>query len=263
MTAALAIAVFLSVAMAGAWRVGQTSGRSGQVDAIWTAATGLACLGAVASGAAQTPRALLIGLFLIVWAGRLSLYLWRRAAHGEDSRYAALKQQWGDKAASRMFLFLQAQAVAAWPLALSAYAAAASPRAAPDLRDGLALLVFVVAVAGEAIADAQMAAFRADPANRGGICERGLWAWSRHPNYFFEWLGWIGLPLLAIDAGYPWGWLALLAPAEMYYLLVYVSGVPPLEETMRKSRGAAFDDYCRRVSAFWPAPPTPRGSPLP
>ena len=223
---------------------------------MWAMATGLACLAAAASGAARTPRALLIAAFLSVWALRLCVYLWRRAAHGEDSRYAALKQQWGDSAASRMFLFLQIQAVASWPLALSAYVAAASPRPALDLRDGLAALVFVAAVIGEGVADAQMAAFKANASHRGGICESGLWAWSRHPNYFFEWLGWIGLPLLAIDAEYPWSWLTLLAPAEMYYLLVYVSGLPPLEASMRKSRGAAaFDAYCARVNAFWPAPP--------
>ena len=90
------------------------------------------------------------------------------------------------------------------------------------------------------------------------ICERGLWGWSRHPNYFFEWLGWLGWPLLAIGAGYPWGWLSLLAPAWMYYLLVHISGVPPLEEAMRKSRGEAYADYAARVNAFWPAPPRSR-----
>jgi steroid 5-alpha reductase family enzyme len=253
---ALAIALFLSAAMAGGWALGLRSGRSGQIDAVWALATGLGCLAAVAYGAAQPPRAWLIAAFVAVWSARLSLYLWRRSAHGEDPRYAALKAQWGDKAPQRLFLFLQIQAVASWPLALSAFAAAASPRPALDFRDALGAAVFVAALAGEAIADAQMAAFKADPKNRGGICETGLWAWSRHPNYFFEWFGWLGLPLAAIDAGYGWGWLALLAPAEMYLLLVYVSGIPPLEETMRKSRGAAFDAYSRRVSLFWPRPPS-------
>jgi steroid 5-alpha reductase family enzyme len=255
MLPAIAIAVFRSIALAGAWGQGQRSGRSGQVDAIWTVATGFACLAAVAVGTDHAPRGLLIGAYLFVWSARLAYYLWRRSAHGEDPRYAALKAQWGENAAWRMFLFLQVQAVASWPLALSAYVAAASPRPAPDWRDGLALAIFVVALAGEAIADAEMAAFKADPNNRGGICEKGLWAWSRHPNYFFEWLGWVGLPLAATDIGYAWGWLALLAPLQMYFLLVYVSGVPPLEESMRKSRGAAFEAYSRRVSLFWPRPP--------
>jgi steroid 5-alpha reductase family enzyme len=256
--AALAIAILLSSAMAAAWRVGETSGRSGRVDALWTFATGAACLVAVALAERQTARSAIAAGFLAIWSVRLGSYLWRRAEHGDDPRYAALREQWGDKAPRRMFAFLQIQAVASWPLAISAYAAAASPRPAPDLRDGLALLVFVAALAGETIADRQMAAFKAEPSHRGHICERGLWGWSRHPNYFFEWLGWLGFPLLAIDFGYSWGWLAWLAPAWMYYLLVHVSGLPPLEEAMRRSRGAAFDAYRARVSAFWPMPPRSR-----
>jgi steroid 5-alpha reductase family enzyme len=244
--------------MAGAWVVGDRSGRSGQVDAIWTFATGAACLAAIWAGAAQPARAGLVAVYIAIWSLRLGSYLWKRAEHGEDPRYAALKEQWGDKARSRLFLFLQIQAVSSWPLAISAYFAAASPRPSPDLADLLAVLVFAAALGGEAVADRQMAAFKADPRNRGGICERGLWGWSRHPNYFFEWLGWLGLPLLAMDPSHPWGWLAWLAPAWMYFLLVYVSGLPPLEESMRRSRGAAFERYAARVSAFWPLPPRSR-----
>ena len=252
---ALAIAVFLAIVMAAAWKVGEASGRSGRVDAIWTFATGAACLAATAFGAERPARALIAAAFLGIWSIRLGVYLWRRAEHGDDPRYAALKAQWGEKAPLRMFGFLQIQAIAAWPLAIAAYVAAASPRPAPDLRDGLALLVFAAALSGEALADRQMAAFKADARHVGRICESGLWGWSRHPNYFFEWLGWLGFPLLAVGAGYPWGWLAFLAPAWMYYLLVHVSGLPPLEESMRRSRGAAFDAYSARVSAFWPIPP--------
>jgi steroid 5-alpha reductase family enzyme len=251
---ALAIAIFLSLAMAAGWWIGQASGRSGRIDAVWSLATGLAGIGAVTIAGGHRPRALLIALYLAIWAVRLGFYLWRRAKHGEDPRYAALKEQWGEAAPLRLFLFLQLQAVAAWPLAFSAYVAAGAPGDI-GLRDALALLVFAAALIGEAVADAQMAAFKANPDNRGGICETGLWSWSRHPNYFFEWFGWLGLPLLAIGPGYPLGWLAWLAPLEMYWLLVKVSGVPPLEEAMRRSRGKAFEPYAARVSVFWPMPP--------
>jgi steroid 5-alpha reductase family enzyme len=249
------VALALSAAMAGAWGVGQASGRSGQVDAIWTFATGAACLAAIVLARGPWPRAVVAGAFILVWSLRLGTYLWRRARHGEDPRYAALKEQWGERAALRMFGFLQIQAVASWPLVLSAYVAAAASRPSPDWRDAAAAVVFVAALAGEAVADRQMAAFKADPANKGGICEAGLWGWSRHPNYFFEWLGWLGFPLLA---GGGFGWLALAAPVWMYVLLVYVSGLPPLEEAMRRSRGPRFEDYARRVNAFWPAPPRKR-----
>ena len=252
--ALIAIAVFLSLAMAGAWRLAIGSGLSGRADAIWTFATGLAGLAALAAGAVHPARALIPAIYLALWSGRLGSYLWRRSAHGDDPRYAQLKREWGDKASVRLLQFLQIQSVASWPLVLGAYVAAAAPRAALDIRDILAGLIFAAALIGEGVADAQMAAFKADPANKGGICQRGLWGWSRHPNYFFEWLGWLGFPLLALEADHPWGLLSLLAPAWMYYLLVHVSGLPPLEKAMQASRGAAWDAYAARVSAFWPLP---------
>jgi steroid 5-alpha reductase family enzyme len=84
--------------------------------------------------------------------------------------------------------------------------------------------------------------------------ESGLWAWSRHPNYFFQWLGWLAYPIIALDPARPVTWLSLAAPAVMYGLLRHVSGVPPLEEAMLKSRGDTFRDYQRRVSVFFPLP---------
>jgi steroid 5-alpha reductase family enzyme len=106
------------------------------------------------------------------------------------------------------------------------------------------------------IADRQLAAFRDDPANKGRVCDVGLWGMSRHPNYFFEWMGWFAYTIIAIDfsGGYPWGWLALAGPALMYWLLVHASGIPPLEAHMLRSRGQAFRDYQHRVNAFWPGP---------
>jgi steroid 5-alpha reductase family enzyme len=134
--------------------------------------------------------------------------------------------------------------------------AARNPRPLSWL-DGAALIVLLVAISGEALADRQLRRFRADPANHGRVCDLGLWGWSRHPNYFFEWLVWVAYALLAIDpfGGYPWGWLALFAPAFMYWLLVYVSGVPPLEQQMLRSRGEKYREYQARVSAFIPLPP--------
>jgi len=94
--------------------------------------------------------------------------------------------------------------------------------------------------------------FRNDPAHHGKVCEAGLWRWSRHPNYFFEWLYWTAYPLLALGSG--WFWPALVGPALIYWLLVHVSGIPPLEAQMLRSRGDAYRDYQRRVRAFFPLP---------
>jgi steroid 5-alpha reductase family enzyme len=190
-----------------------------------------------------------------IWSLRLGLHIVQRTAGGhEDPRYTEYRHRWGDSYQIKMFGLLQVQALFAFIPALSMLLAARNP--APDFRllDGLALLVIIVALVGEAVADRQMRAFRANPANRGKVCDTGLWRYSRHPNYFFEWLGWIAYPLFAIDAAWPWGWLALSAPAVMYWLLVYISGIPPLEEQMMKTRPEAFRAYQARTNAFFPGP---------
>ena len=99
--------------------------------------------------------------------------------------------------------------------------------------DYLGALILLIGIAGEALADAQLRAFRTDPANKGRVCDVGLWRWSRHPNYFFEWFGWLAYPVIGISfsdpLSYPWGFAALLGPVFMYWILVYVTGIPPLE----------------------------------
>jgi len=118
---------------------------------------------------------------------------------------------------------------------------------------GLALL-------GEAVADRQLAAFRAVRNNEGKVCAKGLWGLSRHPNYFFEWLGWLAYPVIALgphmtNGGEPgWRWAALIGPVLIYVLLVHLSGIPPLEAHMLRTRGDAYRDVQRRVRAFWPIP---------
>ncbi|KAK0330769.1 hypothetical protein LTR94_031537, partial [Friedmanniomyces endolithicus] len=158
---------------------------------------------------------------------------------------------------SRMFGFLMLQAGAAAFLALSILVAARNPAPGLTFQDALATLVFGVALIGEGLADHQLKRFKTDPANRGKVCDAGLWAWSRHPNYFFEWLGWCAWPIFAVDlsGGWPWGWLALSGPAYIYWLLTRVSGVPLLEAHMRRSRPHAFAAYAARTSVFFPRPP--------
>ena len=129
------------------------------------------------------------------------------------------------------------------------------------IQDVLGGLVILIAILGEASADGQLKKFRANPANRARVCDQGLWRLSRHPNYFFEWLGWLAYPLIAIDfyGAYSSGWLAMAGPLCMYWLLVYVSGIPPLEEHMLAKHGTAFREYQMRTNAFFPGPP--RGRP--
>ncbi len=193
----------------------------------------------------------------LAWSLRLGTHIAVRTNRGsEDPRYHHLRAQWGDAFKARLFWFLQIQALAAAALALSIMVTAHNPAPHLGLSDWLGVAILVVAVVGEAIADRQLSAFRADPSNKGKVCDAGLWSMSRHPNYFFEWLGWLAYPIIAInlEGVYPWAWLALAGPSLMYWLLVHASGIPPLEAHMLRSRGQAFQEYQYRVNAFWPGP---------
>jgi len=123
----------------------------------------------------------------------------------------------------------------------------------PGIGDFLGLALLAAAVLGEAAADAQLARFARDNSGRKAVCDVGLWAWSRHPNYFFEWLFWCAWPLLSLSSSVS-TFASLLAPALMYWLLVHVSGIPPLEDHMLRTRGDKFRILQRRVNAFFPGP---------
>jgi steroid 5-alpha reductase family enzyme len=112
------------------------------------------------------------------------------------------------------------------------------------------VVVFVIAVCGESLADRQLARFRADPSNRGKVCDAGLWRLSRHPNYFFEWLIWVSYFLMASATAY--GWISIYCPALMLFFLLRVTGIPMTERLSLQSKGQAFADYQRRTSAFVP-----------
>ena len=255
----IAVAIILGAGMAGAFAVRRCSGNSGWVDVIWTllaGATGVATA-IWPDDAEPGGRNLAVALLVGLWSSRLGVHLARRSARQDDDpRYAALARRWGANAEWMMFLMLELQAGAALVLVFAVRLAAWNPLPFPRLVDGIALLLGLVAIAGEAIADAQLARFRRDPANLGLICDVGLWATSRHPNFFFEWLGWCATGLFAIapTGGYTVGWLALSAPLLMYGLLVHVSGIPPLEAHMLATRGTEFRKLQRSVNAFFPGP---------
>ena len=257
--ALLSIAVALCAIMAAAWMVQQRTGNSGWVDTIWT--FGLGAVGMVASLVpfqAIASGQVIVAIMIALWAARLGLHIAQRSSGiTDDPRYADMARQWGDDAPRQMFWLLQKQAWVTIPLALAVFLAAHNPAPLFRVQDVAAVIVMAAAIMGEAIADRQLRAFKADPKNKGRVCDAGLWRWSRHPNYFFEWLGWLAYPLLAIDLSgdYGVGWLALLAPACMYWLLVYVSGIPPLEAHMLRTRGDVFRAYQARTSAFFPIPP--------
>lgn len=256
------VAVVLSLGMSAAWYAVTAGEKSGWVDAAWSFLVGAAgvavALVPLPGWEGDPTRRLMIATLAALWSLRLGLHIAVRTIKGgEDPRYARLKEEWGGNWKRRLFGFLQIQAAAALLLAGAIFLAARNPAEALQWSDVWGVVLLLVAVAGEGVADAQLARFRAQPGNRGDVCADGLWGLSRHPNYFFQWLGWTGYAVIAIgpDGGWPWGWLALAGPAFMYVLLVHISGIPPLEAHMKRSRGRAFERYQSRVNAFWPGPP--------
>ncbi|ESQ73762.1 DUF1295 domain-containing protein [Asticcacaulis sp. AC402] len=252
----IAIAVGLSVLMTVAWAIQRATGSSGWIDAIWSIAVGLGGIAAAAwpEAGAVDERRMAVGVLVMLWALRLAGHITART-HGaqDDPRYAKLMQDWGRDGPRNLFVFLQIQAAAAFVLVLAVRLAAVNPHAFPTLTDVIGVVLLIIAIAGETVADSQLRRF--GKTHKGAVCDTGLWAWSRHPNYFFEWLGWVAWAVVAFDPANTWSLLALAAPALMYYLLVYASGIPPLEAHMLATRGEAFRAYQRRVSPFFPLPP--------
>jgi steroid 5-alpha reductase family enzyme len=254
-----AIALSLSLLMAGAWMIQQLTGNSGWVDTIWTFSLGLVGAGSAlwpVAGSAPNARQWLVAALVGIWSLRLGLHIAvRTKGMTDDPRYAAFAREWGVDSPRKMFLFLQNQGLGSIPLVFSIFVAAHFPLDLLRPRDYLAALILLSGIAGEALADAQLKRFRKSLANQGRVCDIGLWRWSRHPNYFFEWLGWLAYPVIALSVDYPWGLATLLAPAFMYWILVHVTGIPPLEEQMLRSRGERYRDYQSRTSVFFPLPP--------
>jgi len=257
------LGLFMIAAMNAGWLFQRRAGNSGWIDVFWTYGTGAACAAAALwpQTGALDARGWLLAAMMASWALRLGSYIALRVARSaEDARYVRFKADWGAAYQRRIWILIQPQAAVSALLCLSVMAAAVRPAGALDLRDFLAVAIFLLAVGGETVADRQLAQFKVAHPKGGGICDVGLWRWSRHPNYFFEWLTWFSLPVMALDPARPVSWLTLAAPAVMFIVLRYVTGVPPLEAAMQASRGAAFDAYRRRTSAFFPVPPRPEGA---
>ena len=201
------------------------------VDAGWAASLVLCAVLYAVLGPGEPAQRLLIAIPFALENGRIASLVRTRLGRGEDSRYRELRRRWRERGREQLTfgIFYQAQAFLAAVLSVPALLACFNRDASIAAVQWAGLALFVVAFVLEATADRQLAAFRADPANRGGVMRGGLWRYSRHPNYFFQTLTWVAYALIALPA--PWGWLAFLAPALILYLVLFVTGLPPAEES--------------------------------
>lgn len=256
LTAAIALAGLAAV-MSAAWAIQRRTGNSGWIDATWTFAVGVMgvtlAIAPTSGGQGWSWRSVAVAMLAAARSLRLGLHIAERTLNsGDDPRYRKMMEGWGPAAPLQLFIFLQAQAAVGAVLATAIALAADVPAGALRLQDVIGLPLMAAAIAAEALADAELARFRADPANRGAIYDAGLWRVSRHPNYFCEFMVWVAVAVLACDPGAPWTVLAALAPAIMYWTLRYASGVPPLEEHMQRTRPHAFAAYAARTPVFFP-----------
>lgn len=217
----------------------------------------------VTHASGELERNLLVALMVSIYAGRLGLYILFNRVIGrtEDARYRDLRMRWGRRERLAMFGYFQLQALAVAAFSLPFLVVIQNPRPAFGFWELGGVLVWIAAVSCEATADWQLANFRAKPWNRDRVCRDGLWYYSRHPNYFFEWLHWWAYVVMAIGApGWPLTWIG---PVAMGWALLQVTGIPLAERQALATRGEDYRNYQRTTNAFVPwfpkSGPTSRG----
>ena len=240
-----------AVLMAALWLVQRARNDASLVDAGWAAGLGMSAILLSVLVEGDPARRALVGGMAGAWSARLALHLYLDRVRGkpEDGRYRKLRANWGAAAQRNFLLFFQAQGLLVAILSVPYALALTNPSPSPGA-DLLGAGLLLVSVLGETLADRQLAAFRADPAHRGRTCRAGLWHFSRHPNYFFEWLQWWAWVPLAW--GSPLFFASFGAPALMLYFLFKVTGIPPTEARALESRGEDYRRYQRTTSVFVP-----------
>lgn len=234
------------------WAFHVYKGEADIVDAGWAAGLGFLAIFYAISLPGDDFRKFALALFAGTWSARLTTFLIRTRVMepGEDGRYQSLRRKWGHKAKFNFFLFFQAQGLLVVILAIPFFIAASNLTPGFQIWDYVGAFVFVVSIAGESIADKQLSDFRKDSNNKGKTCRQGLWKYSRHPNYFFEWLHWWSYVFLSINS--PVFLLSLIGPCIMLFLILKVSGIPPTEKQALESRGDDYREYQKTTNAFFP-----------
>jgi len=200
----------------------------------------------------ETRKLMICGMVVIAGL-RLGTHLAIRIfkhLHEEEPRYKQIRSEWGSNAERKMAGFFQMQAISNVLLAVPFFIITMNTSQEISPFEFIGLILWVISVMCEAIADKQLANFKNDPANKGKVCDIGLWHYSRHPNYFFEWLMWVSYFVFALAS--PYGYIAIISPAIILYLLLKVTGIPLTEQQSLKTKGEAFKRYQESTSVFVP-----------
>ena len=197
-------------------------------------------------------RKLLITLMVIIWGSRLTFHLARRvfSESEEDGRYQNMRARWKGNINIKFLYFFEAQGILNVILSFPFLFVALNKSTEIAFIEWLGVLIWLTGLIGETLADKQLRDFKLDPANKGHVCKIKLWSFSRHPNYFFEFLIWIGYSVTALSS--PFGWIGVLSPLIILYLLLNVTGVPATEEQALKTKGQEYKNYMETTSKFIP-----------
>lgn len=238
------------VAFGVVWAIGVKIRNYSFLDVIWS--YGVAILAPIYAfaGPGHFERKLAFTVLGVAWSLRLGTYIFFRVLKHhpqEDVRYEGLRQRWPGSFKFLLFHELQAVIVVIFSLPFLFAAWREMPLRALEF---IGLGIVLIALLGESLADRQLKQFKANPANKGRVCDTGLWRYSRHPNYFFEFLVWVGFAIASLDT--PHGWITLICPLLMYHFLTKVTGIPLTEEYSLKSKGDAYRAYQRTTSPFFP-----------
>ena len=250
-TTALAVAG----CMGALWLLSLALRNASIVDVFWGLGfVVIAALSLLRTPGDGTPRRWLLAAMVGLWGLRLAGHLlWRNAGHGEDPRYQAMRRHWGARfwwvSLASVFAL---QGVLMWIVSLPVQLGLFAPGGPLGALDALGALLFAQGLFFETLGDWQLARFKADPANAGRVMDRGLWRFTRHPNYFGDVCVWWGI--FAVALATPYGSWSVVGPALMSFLLLRVSGVPMLERSIGKRR-PDYARYAERTSAFLPRPP--------
>ena len=215
------------------------------VDVGWAAGLGILALYYAIAGPGYAARRYAIATMAAIWSFRLATYLLfaRVIGRPEEGRYVQLRAEWKSNLALRFLLFFEFQALLDLALSVPFLFACLNTQAPLGILEKLGGAIWLIGIVGEAAADAQLDGFKK-------TCRVGLWNYSRHPNYFFEWIIWVGYAVFAL--GSPWGWLGLISPALILYFLLGLTGIPATEAQALRSRGDEYRQYQRVTSAFVP-----------
>lgn len=247
------VCVFASLLMFATWWLALRIKNFGIIDIVWSAAFAPIAIFYAATTSGDLTRRWLMAGMVVLWSLRLGSYVgWRVTKHHpqEDARYKEFRAKWAKHLRRDTFVFFQIQAATIAALSILFLVACLNGDSKISLIEWIGVGVWCIAICGESASDLQMTLFKKNPANKGEVCQLGLWNYSRHPNYFFEGLIWIGFYLFALDS--PWGWAAIYCPAMILYFLLRVTGIPLTEKLAVQTKGEKYREYQRTTSAFIP-----------